>query len=124
MRILLSIKPIFVNEIMAGTKLYEFRKQLFKHTEIRTIVVYASSPVCKIVGEIEIEDILEDRPDVIWEKTKCRSGVSSSFFFDYFKDKEIAYAIKIARFTKYAIPLSLEDLKKGMKPPQSFCYID
>ncbi len=107
---------------MAGKKLYEFRKQLFKHTEIRTIVVYASSPVCKIVGEIEIEDILEDKPDVIWEKTKCKSGVSSSF--DYFKDKEIAYAIKIARFTKYTIPLSLEDLKKGMKPPQSFCYID
>lgn len=124
MRILLSIKPIFVNEIIAGKKLYEYRKQLFKHTEIRTIVVYASSPVCKIVGEIEIEDILEDRPDVIWKKTKCKSGVSSSFFFDYFKDKEIAYAIKIARFTKYKNPLSLEDLKEGMKPPQSFCYID
>ena len=75
MRILLSVRPAFVHEILTGKKLYEFRKQLFKHTEVKTIVIYASSPICKVVGEFEIGDIIKDTPVKVWEKTKLHSGI-------------------------------------------------
>lgn len=124
MRILLSIKPSFVREITTGRKLYEFRKNLFKNTEIKTVVVYASRPICKVVGEFEIEYIIKDTPCNIWEKTKLYSGISSLFYFQYFKDRDVAYAIKIKNFIKYEQPLSLNDFAVGIKPPQSFCYIE
>lgn len=123
MRILLSVKPIFVEEIIAGHKLYEYRRQLFKHTDIKTIVIYASSPVCKIVGEFEIETIIKDSPEKVWEKTNLQSGISKAFYFKYFKDTEIAYAIKIKNFIKYSDPISLADFEDGITPPQSFRYI-
>ncbi len=124
MRILLSVKPAFVHEILTGKKLYEFRKQLFKHTEVKTIVIYASSPICKVVGEFEIGDIIKDTPVKVWEKTKLHSGISDSFYFRYFENREIAYAIEITNIIEYPEPLSLSDINEKIKPPQSFCYID
>lgn len=124
MRILLSVKPAFVHEIMTGKKLFEFRKQLFKHTEVKTIVIYASSPICKVVGEFEIGDIIKDSPQNVWEKTKAHSGVTPSFYFQYFENRDVAYAIEITNIIEYPEPLSLNDLGEGVKPPQSFCYID
>lgn len=124
MKILLSIKPEFVEGIISGRKKYEFRKQLFKHIEIKTIVVYASSPICKIVGEFEIEDILSYTPSELWAKTGDEAGITSAFFFSYFANKTIAHAIKIGKFTQYPQPLCLEEYNSNLRPPQSFCYID
>ncbi len=124
MRILLSVKPTFVHEIMTGKKLYEFRKQLFKNSEVKTIVIYASSPVCKVIGEFEIGNIIKDTPVNVWEKTKLYSGISESFYFRYFENKDIAYAIEITNIIAYPKPLALQDFRDGIKPPQSFCYID
>lgn len=124
MKILLSIKPEFVEEIISGRKKYEFRKQLFKHIEIKTIVVYASSPISKIIGEFEIEEILSYAPSELWAKTSKESGISSTFFFSYFANRAVAHAIKIGKFTLYPHPLSLEEYSSNLRPPQSFCYIE
>jgi predicted transcriptional regulator len=32
-------------------KKYEFRKVVFKNPKVKTVVVYASSPVQKVIGE-------------------------------------------------------------------------
>ena len=55
MRVLLSIKPEFAELIFKGTKKFEFRKSIFKNSEIKTVVVYASSPMQKVIGEFEID---------------------------------------------------------------------
>ena len=65
---ILSIKPQFVEEIIAGRKTYEFRKKGFKE-RVRKVYVYASSPVCRIIGEFTLGQILEGHPDFIWSKT-------------------------------------------------------
>ena len=57
MKVLLSIKPEFVEKIFAGTKKYEFRKSLFKKSGVKYVVIYASAPIKRVVGEFEIDDI-------------------------------------------------------------------
>lgn len=44
MRILLSIKPEYVEQIEQHTKLFEFRKRKFKNVPSE-ILIYASAPV-------------------------------------------------------------------------------
>ena len=44
MKILMSIKPQFVEKIRRGEKKYEFRRVLPRCQEIDTIIVYASKP--------------------------------------------------------------------------------
>ena len=117
MRVLLSIKPEFAFKIFDGTKRYEFRKVIFKNPNIKTVIVYASSPVQQVIGEFEIEDIFSFEPDAIWKMTKKYSGI-----YEYFAGREIAHAIKIKNTKKYRNPLSIKD-DFNVVPPQTFVYL-
>ena len=97
MRVLLSIKPEFAFKIFDGTKKFEFRKSIFKNKDVKTVVVYASSPIQQVIGEFEIEKILNLELDVLWNLTQDFSGISEDFFYEYFADKELGYAIKIKK---------------------------
>lgn len=123
MKVLLSIKPEFAIQIFNGTKKYEFRKIIFKNKDISNVIVYASSPIQKVIGEFEIESIISDDVDSLWNKTKKYSGISKYFFDSYFEDKEIAHAIKIKSVKIYKEPLSLQKDFNINYPPQSFIYI-
>ena len=118
------LNPIYVLEISSGKKRYEFRKTLYKRRDVKTIVVYCSSPVCRLVGEIDVDKVLCDTPEHIWDLTESEAGVSKSFYSHYFEGKDIAYAIKIKRFRPYIKPIKLSERYPGVTPPQSFCYLE
>jgi len=123
MRVLLSIKPEFAEKIFTGEKKYEFRRTIFKRADVRGVMVYASAPISKVVGEFEIDTIISADLDILWAKTKSSSGITEKYFFSYFNNKDSGYAIKINRPVRYKSPLCVKgDL--GMKPPQSYVYID
>ncbi len=122
MRVLLSIKPEFVEKIFDGTKKYEFRKSLFRRNDINCVIIYASAPIKRVVGEFEIDEILSDKVDLIWEITKNYSGISEAFYMSYFNKRSKAHAIRIGRVTKYDEPKSLSDFDI-QHAPQSFRYI-
>ena len=50
--ILLSIKPEYVDRILAGTKKYEYRKRLARSNS-SVLLVYSTSPVMKVVAKVE-----------------------------------------------------------------------
>lgn len=122
MRVLLSIKPEFAFKIFEGKKKFEFRKAIFKNPNVKTVVVYASSPVQRVIGEFEIDSILSSDPNEIWNQTKEHSGISEDFFYEYFADRQIAHAIKIKKTKKYKQPLHLQD-NYNVVPPQSYLYL-
>ncbi len=122
MKVLLSVKPEFAELIFNGSKKYEFRKTIFKNPDIKTVVVYASSPIQQVIGEFDIESILSDAPKNLWEKTSEYSGISEELFFDYFLGHDVGFAIKVKAVRRYNKPRCLRD-NYNITPPQSFCYI-
>lgn len=120
--VLLSIKPEFAEKIFNGTKKYEFRKSIFKRQGIRKIVVYASSPVKKVIGEFLVEGILSDTVDQIWRKTHQGAGITKKFYESYYENRNRAYAIKVGSTIKYD---KFRDLTEYniVAAPQSFAYI-
>jgi len=123
MRVLLSIKPEYANKIFNGKKKYEYRKSIFKKRDIKKIIVYASSPVQKVIGEFDIETIIAECPEIIWEITHKYSGITKNYYDQYTSEKEIIYAIKIKAIKMYKKPLSLLKDLKIKYPPQSFAYL-
>jgi predicted transcriptional regulator len=123
MRILLSIKPEFAYKIFSGEKKYEYRRTIFKNRNVRNIIVYVSSPVSKVIGEFEIECILSDLPEKIWNKTHKESGITKPFFDRYTEKKKKIYAIKIGKTRKYKNDLFLEKDFNLNFAPQSFVYL-
>ena len=120
-KILISINPEHVQNIIKGIKKYEYRKFAAKQ-DITSIVIYETTPVKRIVAEAEIIDVLMYSPEELWKLTKEESGISKAFFDEYFEGKEIAYAYKLGKIKVYDEPKTL--LEYGIKSaPQSFVYI-
>ena len=120
--ILMSIKPEFVKQIFVGTKRFEFRKRACKQ-EVDKIYIYSTTPVMKVVGEVQVEDVLIGKPEDIWKYTKQYAGIKKDFFDKYYLDKEQAVAYKLGCVMEYDRPKELVDF--GVKTaPQSYQYID
>ena len=76
----------------------------------------------KIVGEAEVEKVLVDTSEVIWEKTKEYPGINKKFYDQYFRKRDTAVAYQLKNVIKFDIPKELSDF--GIKrAPQSFCYL-
>ena len=122
MKILISIKPKFVKKIFEGTKIFELRRKIFLK-KINTVIIYESSPTKKIVGEFIIDKIISATPQKIYLDYGESLGISKNEYFKYFKNVDIAYAIKIKKVIKYEKELTLADFNLE-RAPQSYQYIE
>ncbi len=120
-KILISIKPQFVNLILNGQKKFEFRKNL-PQKEVNLLVIYASAPVSRIIGEVEVTHTLSYAPSTLWRKTYKNAGISKKFFDSYFSGKEIANAYVLGKIKKFKRSKSLleYDIRTA---PQSYIYL-
>jgi predicted transcriptional regulator len=123
MRVLLSIKPVHVANIRSGVKTFEFRRRLFARRDVRTVLIYCTQPVGRLVGEFDIADILEDEPEALWASTAEGSGISKDFFDAYFKDRLRAFALQIGSLRLYSKPLCPSEMFDNFTPPQSYMYV-
>ncbi len=120
-KILLSINPEHVENILSGKKTYEFRKVKCRE-KIDKIVIYSTFPVMKIVAEADVEDVLIDNPESIWKITSNEAGISKDFYDSYYENKDLAIAFKLGSIKKYENPKKLSAF--GLKTaPQSFVYL-
>lgn len=87
------------------------------------IIVYATKPIGKFIGEFNIDGIIIDNPKELWDKTKEYGGIDEEDFFKYFKDKDVGYAIKIGELYKYKEPIEPAEIIPNFKAPQSFMYL-
>lgn len=121
-RVLLSIKPPFVESIFDRTKLFEFRKRIFAK-DVGIIVIYATMPIGRVVGEFDVTGVIKAPIQQLWNNTQEDAGLTRDAFMDYFSGRSFGYAIRIGEVRSYPVPFDpIEEL--GMNPPQSFAYIE
>lgn len=119
-KIIISINPEHVNNIINGTKKYEYRTKAAKKN-VNKLIIYETMPVKKVVAEAEIVEVLALEPNALWEETKDYSGITKKFFDGYFKNRKVAYAYKLGKINVYDEPKSLNEF--GLRTaPQSFAY--
>ena len=120
-KMLLSIKPEYVDKIVAGTKKYEFRK-FHCHEDIDTIVIYETAPIKKVIGEVALLDIIEGDVEYVWHKTRGFGGILEKDYKAYYEGRKVAIAYQLGKVTLYDEPVGLKDLGLNYVP-QSFAYI-
>lgn len=120
-RMLLSINPEHVRNILSGEKRYEFRKVRCR-SSVDKIIIYATRPIMKVVAEADVLNVIEGSVDEVWSVSKGSAGITQDFFYSYFKGKERAIAYHLGDVEKYAEPKTLVDF--GIHTaPQSFVYV-
>ncbi|CAM1363499.1 Predicted transcriptional regulator, contains an HTH and PUA-like domains [Tenacibaculum soleae] len=121
--VILSIKPIYAQAIMSGTKKVEFRKKTFKR-QVDKIFVYSSSPEKKIIGFFTIKDIVEDSPENLWKEFKEVGGIDKKSFFEYYQNSETGFSIRISEAKKFENGIEPSDFFENFNAPQSFIYLE
>ena len=124
MNVILSIRPTFCQSIFEGKKVYEYRKRVFKRTDIDKVYIYASKPICKIVGYFTIAAMIEDSPNNMWKTTYKGSGVTKEYFEAYYSGCDIAHAIVIGEMVKLDNPINPKEVIKNFTAPQNYRYVD
>lgn len=122
-RILMPINPKYVGEILAGRKKYEYRKIKPKRNDLDKMIIYSTSPIMKVVAEVDIKGILEENPEKLWEMTKNESGITKEFYNEYYKNRTTAIAYELGTIKIYDKPKNLGDIGINYVP-QSFVYLD
>lgn len=120
--IILSIHPNHIEKILSGDKRYEYRKRIPQ--DINYIIVYATAPTKKVVAFIEIDMVIKDTPQNIWDVTQSESGVSYEFFMNYFNGVSTAYAIKFRNIYRLSTPIDITAIDGVKSAPQAYQYVD
>ncbi|WP_182281526.1 ASCH domain-containing protein [Bifidobacterium pseudocatenulatum] len=125
MKVMLSIKPEYVERILSGEKRYEFRRRVFKRPDVDTIVIYETAPVSKVVAEAHVDEIIAGTAWDVWDRTGQQGGISRERFMDYFRGASAAHAIALSCVRPLARPQALGDYAPEIKAaPQSFVYVN
>ncbi|HET8796659.1 MAG TPA: ASCH domain-containing protein, partial [Thermoanaerobaculia bacterium] len=106
---LLPIKPEFAGAILAGTKRVEFRKAPFRR-KVTHVVIYASTPVQRVVGWFRVGDVDSGTPSELWSRHASHGGIAADAYDAYYGDRESAVAIGVAEVTVLCTPLPLSEL--------------
>jgi len=117
---LMSIRPKFFDRIVERQKLVEYRKVSPKNQGY--IFLYVSSPIKKICGIIEIEEVLTDDVDLIWESTKNYSGISKAEFYSYVGLNKKISALFIKSYIPI-VPITPNDIIENFIAPQNYKFI-
>ena len=119
-KIIVSINPRHVNNIINGSKRYEYRTRIASK-DADKLLIYETAPIKKVVAEVDVIEVLSLDPNTLWEQTKDYSGISKEFFDEYFRNRSVAYAYKLGKVKVYDEPKSLIEFGL-MTAPQSFAY--
>jgi predicted transcriptional regulator len=119
---LMAIHPRFAYAILDGTKQVEFRKRRVA-PDITRVLIYATSPVQKVVGSFTISEIVVDAPDLIWDEFGEFGVIERDAFAEYYATSDAAVAIRVEGTERFERPLALSELEPSPSIPQSFSYL-
>lgn len=119
---LMSIHPQYANAILDGSKTVEFRKRGLA-PDVRTVLVYATSPIQRVIGEFEVERIVQTSPDDLWREAGPLGGIDEETFRNYYGTGDKAAGIVVAEARRYLEAVELARLDPDVRAPQSFAYL-
>lgn len=121
--VLLSVKPRFADQIMAGTKRVEFRRSWTKQP-VGLLLIYSSSPTQRLVGMVNVDGTITGSPTKVWTACIGRGpGLARKELLSYFEGKSEAHGILLGDVTKPPQPIAPKSVFKGFRAPQSFRYL-
>lgn len=119
--ILMSIRPRYAEAILAGQKSHELRRRFSARPAGSKVFVYASSPVCQLVGSFSIGSVDTMPAWLVARRRRRATTLSSAEILDYLRGQRHGTLIEVAEPHRFPAPIGLAQLRAwGLEPPQSY----
>lgn len=117
----LSIKQLYAERIIAGTKNIELRKRPIGIELGDLVLLYETTPNSVIRGGFIADKTISLTPSKMWNQYHPIMGVDKEFYDHYFQNCEFAYGTLIYQSFSFAtLPLKqIQELCPGFIPPQA-----
>ena len=121
---LISIHPEYVEKIVSGEKMWEFRRAWAKNP-VDLLAVYATAPVKMIIAVIEIGEEVRGSKQMLWELARDhQGGISRRKLFAYLKGKKEGVALQLKNKLIFKNGIDPRDMfGNDFRAPQSFQYM-
>lgn len=121
--IVLSIKPKYAELILSGSKTVEFRR-VWAAESVDTIAIYASAPIQKLLGVVQVSDVVRAKPATLWGYCSKRGGgLSKAELSAYMNGKDAGFAVLLNDAKRFSQGIDPYKVIKDFSPPQSFRYM-
>lgn len=126
--VLMSVHPRWAWPMVHGEKTIEVRRRPVALARGDTLFVYASSPVCAVIGRAVVDHVVSASPAALWELIDGRrtTRLLRIEFDEYLEGVDRACGVVIARATPLSRPVALDELRAavpGFHPPQTYCHL-
>jgi len=124
--LLLSVRPLFADKILSGSKTIELRRVRPNVDAGDRILLYSSSPEMALLGSAKVEEVISGTPRSIWLQARGLAGISRQEYDNYFAGTDVAIGIRIYAARRFERPIPLQELRRRwpwLRPPQSFRYL-
>jgi len=122
---ILSIKPVYTNQILAGTKTIELRRSAMGLAIRDVVLVYASAPEQQLSCWFRVKDIETLPVAQMWTRYEKRLGICREDYEAYFGDAESATGLHVGEVHRIKpVPLSeIQRVVPGFVPPQGVIWL-
>mgnify|MGYP002672946961 CR=1 FL=1 len=118
---LLKIDEKYCDEILEGSKSYEYRKRCPEWMAPGCKVVLCSSDApFTLLAMFEVGEIVADRPNEVWLRTHVRGFINHETFSNYFRNQSQAFAFGIKTLRKFVDGKTVSSIMGGDYIPHSF----
>lgn len=122
--ILMSIRPRFAAAILSGAKSHELRRRFLAGATGTRVFVYASSPVCRVVGYFSVQAVDTMPTWLVARRRRRATTLSAEEIYGYLEGLRHGTLIEVAEPTTFDKPIALAVLREwGLEPPQSYRYL-
>jgi predicted transcriptional regulator len=122
---ILSIKPIYANQILTGTKTIELRKSSMGLSAGDIVLVYSSAPEQRFAFWFRIQRVESLAVSEMWKRHAPILGIDYEGYAAYFGDLGTAVGLHVGEVHPLnPIPLrETEKLVNGFVPPQGLIWL-
>lgn len=123
---LLSLRPRFADALLSGVKTVEVRRRR-AHLESGSLcLIYASSPVCSVLGAVRVVAVETGSAETLWDGWGKHTFLERAEYDAYLDGSASPCAIVVEGATRFAAPAPLRELRRNVDSfvaPQSYRFL-
>lgn len=125
--LVMSVHPEYAERILAGTKTVEIRRKFSTARVPATCVLYATSPIQKVVGQVDIVRATRLDPQQAWIRFGQRADCTQREMDTYASGTDQVCALELKNPVRFPNAIALSTIRtwinRAIKPPQSHSLI-